>query len=958
MIFQSALGQTGNHLVDFMGLHFTFDENNELVVDFAEEADRVIQNVGSMPLTINNYSGDLLAYENSVGYHPYNDSTLLHQYKAWSTAVIPVSADEYLCFFNLWVNPNERFAQPKSKVYSRKMVMTNGKLLFTNEPAKLFIDRHTHHILTVPDTMEGHWLITYHNLLDYTAYYYKGSDVPLREVHSRLPADPLCDPVASGYIKSSPSGNYIMTYTNLNKSVVTDSFGYRTHRLSLLSFDKHTGKIAPHNTIYEQVDTTWRDPWADNNRTAQRGSLGREFEMSANERYCYFGNRISRGDGEMRNELAQVDIRTGDVTIMRSVLENNPNDTLEDGAKVSRSSYRGIKLLNNRRIYLKESTSILSDNSRRVSLDYIDQPNSKEARFVLKRILSPITRLATASTPFAVVPYNYLILRPEKSGGTCGTTVRFQDLCDYSLPNTTLQIYTEEVAGSGQLVARGSDPTVTFTSSGNYLCKVVLKSHEGTYKEVWYDTLKIRMPPVADFEAEDTIACAHAPLAFWDRSKADIVHPTEGEMWVWTFGDGETQTVRRPAGSPRLPLTVLHTYEQPGRYTVSLFYSNGFCDSTLVKNRYITVVDAPAPGFSIDDTSGCTPVTLTITDTITINTTKKEYNYNDGRGWVGVPVDQENFSQTYTTAGTYWIVQRLYGYTNCVTQQDSIQVFLSPGFTEDNKTNVALVSYQDVPAEPRTDEVVTVMWHTNIDTASSYEVYRNGKLIKELAAFAGVYNSADDSLVLERAGLNYAVVALDSCDTRTQAGRIGNPIQVTGKVIGDNDMSIISHTGYEELLLGTREISYSLQTFEYNEWVELNSQNNTLDYEDPRFLNFVNEGLQLEKSYRVVGSTNISSDKTISNILRLPYKPILFLPTAFTPNADGLNDVWLPITFGVEHYEVDIYNRYGQKIVHFTEQDAGWSAEDVAMGGYMVIIRAKGTDNEWYNLKSTVTVVR
>jgi hypothetical protein len=44
--------------------------------------------------------------------------------------------------------------------------------------------------------------------------------------------------------------------------------------------------------------------------------------------------------------------------------------------------------------------------------------------------------------------------------------------------------------------------------------------------------------------------------------------------------------------------------------------------------------------------------------------------------------------------------------------------------------------------------------------------------------------------------------------------------------------------------------------------------------------------------------------------------------------------------------------------VHFTEQDAGWSAEDVAMGGYMVIIRAKGTDNEWYNLKRTVTVVR
>tara|TARA_B110000240_G_C13106803_1_gene286633 strand:- start:216 stop:464 length:249 start_codon:yes stop_codon:yes gene_type:complete len=82
------------------------------------------------------------------------------------------------------------------------------------------------------------------------------------------------------------------------------------------------------------------------------------------------------------------------------------------------------------------------------------------------------------------------------------------------------------------------------------------------------------------------------------------------------------------------------------------------------------------------------------------------------------------------------------------------------------------------------------------------------------------------------------------------------------------------------------------------------------------------------------------------------------MPTAFSPNGDNLNDVYRPVVFGIEHYEVDIYNRYGQKVIHFTEKDAGWAAEGIAIGAYMVIIRAKGTDNEWYNLKSTVTLVR
>ncbi|MFT7100476.1 MAG: gliding motility-associated-like protein [Bacteroidia bacterium] len=960
MIFQSAIGQTGNHLVDGVGFQYTFDDSDNLVIDYVENKEILVPNFITSPYCISGYNGELLEYGRSLPYHPANDPIDLDDKFTSQSTTFRISDSVHLVFYLQEMKANWRDPSNKN-IYYRKLHIYGNRATFADEPAKRLVGKHIHSITSIADTSGGHWLVMRHDVNKYTSYYYKESDLPIDSSFSEIASVDKFNDIPAAFNKVSPSGNYILTHWQSAKNV-TDTFSLSRESLKLLAFDKESGKVEEYQTIYQEIDTFWYSEFKENNETVLRyGIIGEAFEVSADDTYTYLSESISSKYDAGVNKLIRVNNNTLNTVILSEEPDGKIVDTLVDGSTGTNAHYHDIKLLNNRKLYCKKYIRFNDDSqTTHFVFSVIEYPNSPLSLLEDAVLKSPNDKNASGH-PFSKSPYNYLIVKPSIVEGECISEVTFIDKCDYSLPNTKVTYYTEDVAGSGVLVARGENPTLTYTKSGNYLCKVILKSHEGTYKEVWYDTLKIRMPPVADFTAADTLVCAHVPLEFTNQSVSDTVHPAQGELWVWTFGDGETETVSRPFDSAQDDLTppnVTHTYTRPGTYTVSLFYSNGFCDSTLVKNRYITVVDAPAPGFSIDDTRGCTPVTLILTDTITKNTTKKEYNYNDGRGWVGVPVDQENFSQTYTTAGTYWIVQRLYGYTNCVTQQDSIQVFLSPGFTEDNKTNVALVSYQDVPAEPRTDEVVTVMWHTNIDTASSYEVYRDGKLIKELAAFAGVYNSADDSLVLERAGLNYAVVALDSCDTRTQAGRIGNPIQVTGKVIGDNDMSIISHTGYEELLLGTREISYSLQTFEYNEWVELNSQNNTLDYEDPRFLNFVNEGLQLEKSYRVVGSTNISSDKTISNILRLPYKPILFLPTAFTPNADGLNDVWLPITFGVEHYEVDIYNRYGQKIVHFTEQDAGWSAEDVAMGGYMVIIRAKGTDNEWYNLKSTVTVVR
>jgi len=467
------------------------------------------------------------------------------------------------------------------------------------------------------------------------------------------------------------------------------------------------------------------------------------------------------------------------------------------------------------------------------------------------------------------------------------------------------------------------------------------------------------------------------PLEFTTQSTTDNIHTTNGEKWVWTFGDGETQTVLLPFGEDRGGDTsVSHVYTTPGTYTVSLFYSNGFCDSTLTRNQYITVVDAPAPGFCIDNNRGCTPFTVTVTDTVTKNTTKKEYLVSGQLAFMdSLPFSgswDEYYSLpfgegrggafTFSQAGTYWITQRLYGYTGCITQLDSQQVFVTPGFTELDTSHITNATYQDVPAHPKVEEVITINWPCLLEDASvRYDLYRNNQKIAELDSQPCVYGQMWYADSLEQASksiVTYTVLAIDSCGTATQVGRVGQPVYVSGEVVGNNEFSIISYTAYQDWNVGESELSYELQTEDLlGGWITINEQTSATPYNDYEFLDTDKAGIQLEKCYRVVAKAG-PSKSSISTIVCLPYTPVVFIPTAFSPNGDNLNDVYRPVTFGIEHYEVDIYNRYGQKIKHFTQQDAGWTATNASTGAYMVIIRAKGTDNEWYNLKSTVTLVR
>lgn len=72
-----------------------------------------------------------------------------------------------------------------------------------------------------------------------------------------------------------------------------------------------------------------------------------------------------------------------------------------------------------------------------------------------------------------------------------------------------------------------------------------------------------------------------------------------------------------------------------------------------------------------------------------------------------------------------------------------------------------------------------------------------------------------------------------------------------------------------------------------------------------------------------VTNTYGCKDKVRKKITILPeYR--FWVPNAFTPNNDGLNDVFLPIVYGVENYVLEIYDRWGEKIFHTDNVKQGW----------------------------------
>lgn len=91
--------------------------------------------------------------------------------------------------------------------------------------------------------------------------------------------------------------------------------------------------------------------------------------------------------------------------------------------------------------------------------------------------------------------------------------------------------------------------------------------------------------------------------------------------------------------------------------------------------------------------------------------------------------------------------------------------------------------------------------------------------------------------------------------------------------------------------------------------------------------------------------------------------PAYYIPNAFTPNGDGLNDVFRPIPVGMVKTEwFRVFNRYGEQVFETTQWMKGWDGsfrgKTQAIGAYTWIIKGTDRNGKIIQMKGTVMLLQ
>lgn len=90
----------------------------------------------------------------------------------------------------------------------------------------------------------------------------------------------------------------------------------------------------------------------------------------------------------------------------------------------------------------------------------------------------------------------------------------------------------------------------------------------------------------------------------------------------------------------------------------------------------------------------------------------------------------------------------------------------------------------------------------------------------------------------------------------------------------------------------------------------------------------------------------------------------LKIPNAFSPNGDGVHDVFRVQHKSLVQFKATVFNRWGQQLYHWglADIDKGWDGtahgHRVADGVYFVIVEAQGADGIVYKIKGDINILR
>jgi gliding motility-associated-like protein len=388
------------------------------------------------------------------------------------------------------------------------------------------------------------------------------------------------------------------------------------------------------------------------------------------------------------------------------------------------------------------------------------------------------------------------------------------------------------------------------------------------------------------------------------------------DKWFWDFGDGTTFNASAPPP---------HVYSEPGNYDVKLAIlgSNGCLSDTLVKT--VVMGSEPFVRYSYP-TPVCegTPVNF-------IDSSYVEFGTIDKWNWTIA-------GNTYTTqqppplemTGTSTISLDVGTKEGCVSKVVSADITSYPTPQVDfSQTDICFGDPAVFNATNLTPSININRWSWNPGDGSTqisvgprldYNYKDGGDYTVQLTAYS------ED-------GCSAAVVAKPQKVYRTNA-----------------------YAGNDTIIAIGQPIQLHATGGEFYKW----SPSNVLSAD-----NIADPIVTLDHDAQIVlTATTAVGCPTMDTIKFKVYRgPELYVPSAFSPNNDGINDEFKFIAVGMKSVDqFTVFNRYGQIVYSSTELMKGWNGRlsgiSQPSGTYVWMIKGVDLAGNVHSKKGTVTLVR
>ena len=531
------------------------------------------------------------------------------------------------------------------------------------------------------------------------------------------------------------------------------------------------------------------------------------------------------------------------------------------------------------------------------------------------------------------------------------------------------------------------NPTITFPQAGQYQIKLKVKNSQGCE-----DSAKSILNVYPGFKADFSVAgsCLQTAFAFTDKSTT-LYGVVNG--WRWNFGDpsatADTSDLQTPAP---------YKYSDTGTVTAQLIVSNSKgCIDTL--SQKITIYDKPQVTLPFHDTLICNLDQLQLSASTNINAA---YSWSPpvsiNKTDIANPVVSPQTTTLYyvkidagqgcvnTDSVLVNVIDHVYlllGNDTAVCLTDTAQLHPVTNGLHFVWTPAATLN-SDTAEYPLAVPLATTTYHVDANvgkcsTGGDITVHTAPYPVADAGMASSICFGSTTQLHASYTGTGFTWSPNNTLVNANTLTPTAGPSETTVYTFTASDNSVygcpkpVSDTvtvvvippvqvfaGRDTNIVTGQALQLQASGAVYYQWSPATGMSNS-HISNP----IVTLPDDIQKiSYQVRGTT-AEGCSGIDSITVYQYKtlPQIFVPSAFTPDGDGLNDILKPIVAGMKRLEnFSVYNRLGQLLYTTSSIGQGWDGNYKGVrqppGTYVFEATAIDYLNRYFMCKGTAVLIR